>query len=201
MDNSNKITLESYQNNFQNYVEGTAQKTEDNQFQGQWIISVLDRLGKNAHILEIGSAFGRDARFIYEKGYHNLELTDAFDAAVNYLNQSGLPARKLNILQDKLEGNYDAIFASAVFLHFTREELRTILDKLIINLSPSGYLAFSVKQGSGDEWSDHKIGSPRYFCYWQNDELISLLSNSGYKIVDIRNTDDQKWIHVIAQPS
>ena len=201
MDNSNKITLDSYQNNFQNYIEGTARSTKDDHFQGQWITSVLNMLTKNARILEIGSAFGRDAQFIYEKGYHNLELSDAFDAAVEHLNQKGLPARKLNILQDDLKESYDAVFASAVFLHFTRDELRAVLNKLIINLSPTGYLAFSVKQGSGDEWSDHKMGSPRYFCYWQNDELVKLLNSSGYKIVDICNTEDQKWIHVVAQPN
>ncbi len=201
MSNSNHKTLETYEKNFQNYIDGTVQITTSDSFQGQWIASVLDRLPKSVNILEIGSAFGRDARFILEQGYLNLTLTDAFDTAVAYLNDNGFAARKFNVLTDELTSEYDLILASAVFLHFTADELRIAAGKLKEHIKLGGYLAFSVKLGDGEEWSDHKMGGPRYFRYWQEDELLNLLVEQGYEAIDVRSTSDGKWLHVTLKVS
>jgi hypothetical protein len=44
----------------------------------------------------------------------------------------------------------------------------------------------SLKAGHGAEWTAESHGQPlpRYFVYWQPDELDALLRQAGYQIVD-----------------
>lgn len=191
----NKTTLATYQDHFDNYIAKTPQETTGTQ--KVWIESLLSQIDSDTSILEIGSAFGRDAEFIQGAGFHNLTLTDAFDAAVEELNNRGFNATKLNILTDQPEKNYGLIFASAVFLHFTPYELGDVLQKLKNHLDKDGILSFSVKQGDGEEWTSEKMEALRYFCYWQLDSLRELVEANGYDIIAIENIDDsQKWIAV-----
>lgn len=196
---ANETTLRTYQQNFNNYVTKTVSETSGTQ--KQWIDALLGRVGHRATVLEIGAAFGRDASYIRDTG-HDITVTDAFDAAVDKLNQLGFDAIKLNVLTDEPEGEYDLIFASAVFLHFTPEELRGVLGRLRSHVKANGLLAFSVKQGVGEEWTDEKMDGPRYFCYWQEGPLTQLVNECGYSVVEASNADDsQKWLTITCQPS
>jgi len=192
--NSNKETLQTYEHHFQEYINGTVQETSG--FQKEWLEYLLAFCEKDAAILEVGSAFGRDATFISQQGFHSLIPTDAFDAAVTTLRERGFIAQKLDLLDDGVVGRYDLIIASAVFLHFTESELRTVLLKIAPALAENGILGFSVKNGTGEEWSSEKVGAPRFFHYWTGDTLLPVLADCGYAVVDTRRTEDNKWLHM-----
>lgn len=191
---SNKETLQTYEHHFQEYINGTVQETSG--FQKEWLEYLLAFCEKDAAILEVGSAFGRDATFIAQQGFHNLTPTDAFDAAVTTLQERGFIAQKLDLLDDEVVGRYDLIIASAVFLHFTESELRTVLLKIAPALAGGGILGFSLKNGTGEEWSSEKVGAPRFFHYWTEDTVLPVLADCGYTVVDARHTEDDKWLHV-----
>ena len=197
---SNQETLTVYQEYFDEYVDGTPQVTESPY--KEWIDELLARVDTQTPILEIGSAFGRDADYIKNAGYANITPTDAFDAAVASLKQRGfVNAHKLNLLTDDIEGRYGLVIAIAVFLHFTETEFVSVLRKLQGPLSEKGILGFTVKQGDGEEWSEHKMGAPRFFHYWQMEPLRRSVEDCGYAVLDIRNTDEsQKWLAVTCQP-
>lgn len=192
---TNKTTLETYQERFSHYIEKTPQETSGTQ--REWIESLLNRIDRHTPILEIGSAFGRDAEFIQRAGFENITVTDAFDAAIDELTSKGFDVKKLNILTDEPDGKYGLIFASAVFLHFTPQELQLVLRKLSGHLNDDGIISFSVKQGDGEEWSSEKMEAPRYFHYWQPASLNTLVEESGYEVLELGNIDDsQKWLMV-----
>lgn len=191
---SNSKTLETYNEHFSNYIDGTARVTSG--FQKEWLEYLLSHCAKDAPILELGAAFGRDATFITEQGFMNLLATDAFEAAVATLQGKGFKAEELNLLEDEIKGGYDLIVASAVLLHFTADEFNRALTKLKPALSKSGILGFSVKNGRGEEWSDAKMGAPRFFHYWTEAGLRQTLAVLGYAIIDFRRTEDGKWLHV-----
>lgn len=197
---SNNKTLETYNTKFDNYVAKTIKTTDDVSTQGQWLLKFLSYLAKDAMILEIGSAHGRDARFMLDKGYVNVQTSDAFDSALDYLLAAGFRANKLNIITENPDKAYNAVFASAVFLHFTRSEMKHVLVKLKDFILPNGLLAFSVKKGVGDEWTTDKMDALRYFCYWNEGELKDMLSELAYDVRDIRVVEEDKWICVIASP-
>lgn len=198
---NNERTLQTYQDKFTNYVSMTAQETTGHQ--QVWIEHLLSMIHQDDPILEIGSAFGRDASFIMNKGYRNLLVTDAFDAAIEELKKRGFDnAQKLNVLTDEPDGTYSLILAAAVFLHFSEDELQTVLSNLHDHIREDGFLAFSVKQGNGEEWSEHKMDEPRFFKYWQGEPLKKMIEASGYKVLEIGNIDDsEKWLAVTCQPA
>ena len=198
--NSNEVTLKTYQENFDKYISGTVQATSGSQ--KEWMERVLEYVDKDAPILEIGSAFGRDAKFIQENGYTNLTVTDAFEAAVATLKHYGFSdAKKLNILTDELDSEYRLVFASAVFLHFTEQEFRSVLDKLRRHLGVRGILAFTVKEGDGEEWNEAKLDAPRFFRFWREEPLRQVLNEEGYNVLDITNNQgtSERWLSVMCQ--
>lgn len=199
MQDSNKKTLEAYEEDIQGYINNTSQEV-DGEFK-KWIDRALDSIPSDGRVLEIGSASGRDAEYIKQKGF-NIVPTDAAEGFVSILKQRGYDARKLNILTDKIDGKYDMVFANAVFLHFNPEELRNVLEKIKGALKLNGILAFSVKEGEGSGWSDHKLKSPRFFQYWKSEPLKKLLEESGYEtleMTEIIGKGDKGWLQTIAK--
>lgn len=122
-----------------------------------------------------------------------MRRTDATLAFVELLRHDGHPADVLNVLTDDLGGPYAGVLADAVFLHFTPEQLRGVLLRVRESLSPGGLLAFSVKIGDGTEWSDHKLGAPRFFQYWQEGPLRALLADCGYDVLDLTTETGGVW--------
>lgn len=188
---ANQKTLGSYDTHVAEYVSGTTQKTTGDQ--KIWIDEILSQLPPNAKILELGSGFGRDAKYMQDKGF-DVTLTDAPIGFVNYLRDQGFDAKQLNILQDKIPGEYDLIFASAVLLHFPQADFEKALRNIKQGLKPDGLFAFSLKQGEGEKWTNDKLGAPRYFKYWQIDEVEKVLLSVGMKLLRAGVNGGDKWI-------
>lgn len=191
----NTKTLSTYNDNIQAYIDGTVQKTSSHQ--KEWLDFVFRDVPKEATILEIGAAFGRDASYIMEQGYKP-DLSDGSGAFVDYLNQHGFTAAKLDIVNERPTKLYDVILACAVFLHFTDEDFRRAVAHVKEALEPGGKFAFSLKQGDGEEWSEHKMDGPRYFNYWRRDALEAMLHEVGMKIIDFQILDEGRWLHVVS---
>ena len=199
MNNTNFQTLQSYEGHVEEYVSGTADAVSG--ASKDWIDAALHGLPVNSAILELGSAFGRDAAYIEQQGY-TVECSDAAQGFVEHLQRNGFRARLLNVLTGPVPEGWDLILANAVFLHFTRPEFQAALAKMAKALKPQGRLAFSLKQGDGEEWSNAKLNAPRYFCYWQPEALPPLLRQAGFSRWDIKAVATSRkhadWIYVIA---
>lgn len=198
MSETNTTTLQSYEGHIQEYIDGTPQ-TVDGVVQ-EWLDAAVAGLPKNAKILEFGSAFGRDASYLQSLGY-SVECTDATEGFVDLLQQKGFSARKLNAITDDINGSYALVLANAVLLHFTRDETADVLQKVLRALNPGGKFAFTLKQGEGEKWTENKLNAPRYFCYWTQEHISQLLTESGYSDVKVegdRETKNFTWLHIIA---
>jgi SAM-dependent methyltransferase len=196
---ANEKTLRSYDENVRAYVEGTAHQVGGPP--RDWMDRALDGLAPNARIIEIGSAFGRDAAYLASKNFV-VECTDAAPGFVEELRARGFRAKTFNVLTDAFDGAYDLILANAVLLHFDRDQTPGVLAKARAALNPGGRLAFSLKGGDGEGWSSAKLGAPRYFCYWRAEQLAPLLRAAGFaqwSIVEARmNRAHADWIYVVA---
>jgi SAM-dependent methyltransferase len=200
MSGSNAATLRTYQERAAAYVAGTTPAVSGPV--RDWIDSTLAGLAPTARIFELGSAFGRDAAYIAARGF-SVECSDAVPAFVDLLRASGVSARLFDVLADPLPGPYDLIFANAVLLHFTACEFDQVLGRLAGALAPGGRLAFSLKQGHGEEWSEAKLGAPRFFRYWQPDELPPRLAAAGFADWTIKAARTGRahpdWLYVTAR--
>jgi len=151
-------------------------------------LRALDTLAK---ILEIGSAFGRDADYMEALGY-TVQRTDASSSFVKLQQEQGHDAQLLNVLTSLLPAGLDMVFASAVLLHFTRDEARAVIGKVYDSLNANGRFVFILKIGDGEETTDAKLGAPRYFCYWQALDIEKELRAAGFATVKIVTADDYR---------
>lgn len=200
--NSNSETLQTYENDPMAYISNTP-KILQGEFR-DFADQVRFATPVDGEILELGSASGRDADYLQSHGHKKVIRTDATQAFVDHMNgvnkDGKRPAYPFNILTDELpNSDFDTVLANAVMVHFTRGECAEALERVALMLKPDGVFAFSLKIGEGEEWSDHKMDAPRYFNYWQPEELVKLVEASGYDLIDVDATTDGKWLFVIAR--
>lgn len=200
MTGTNAKTLASYDAHVPAYIAGTS---HDVTGAGKACIdAALAGLPPDAQIMELGSAFGRDALYMQAQGYA-VACTDATPAFVDHLRTLGLQARLFNALTDMPAPDHDLIFANAVLLHFDRAEFAVVLAKMARALKSGGRFAFSLKRGDGESWSDEKLNAPRYFCYWQPEALPPLLAQAGFSDWSVDAVTSARahanWLYVIAR--
>ncbi|GAA1229360.1 class I SAM-dependent methyltransferase [Oryzihumus leptocrescens] len=199
-ESTNAATLAAYEAGAGAYVEGTPATPPDR------LTGVFNLLATHvrppATLLEIGSATGRDADLLEERGYA-VTRTDAATSFVNLLRRRGLAVDRLNVLTDEVRGVYDVIYANAVFLHFSRGELVGVLARMLPHVRARGLLVFTVKGGTGEGWSTHKLDLPRHFTYWQEPALRRLVASTGWQVLEltVATGADTEWLTVIARPA
>ena len=196
MSQENQKTLETYTAGVQEYIEGTKGDTDEHT-QAMIDLALMDR-PHDTTILEIGAAFGREAKYMASKGYWP-DLTDGSAGFVEYLSAQGMPAKLLDVVNQPILGQYDVIFAFAVLLHFTDEDFDKAIANVHAALNEGGAFVFSLMRGEGERWMDAKLGAPRYFRYWQEDELRERLWGLGMSVTEVRDGLEGRWMFVVAE--
>ena len=199
IETNNSRTIESYNGHIQEYLDGTVHEVSGTV--KEWLDSTLEDVSTDAQIIELGSAFGRDAAYLKDKGYH-VRCTDATAGFVELLQEKGFDADLLNAITDELPQGMDMVLANAVLLHFTRDEATAVIEKVYSALGEGGTFAFTLKQGEGEEWSNDKLGAPRFFTYWTDVQIRKVLENAGYDDIIVwgdRPTGRSTWLQIIAK--
>jgi SAM-dependent methyltransferase len=181
MDNQ-EITIKTYEDNLDRYKSETPSVVEGD-FKKLFDL-VIGMLPRGTNMLEIGSGLGRDANYFEENGLV-VKRTDVASSFIKYQTEQGKEISKLNVLEDEITRFWDVVFANAVFLHFTPEQFDLILRKIFISLNDGGILVFTIKQGEGEEYSTHKMNSPRYFHYWTEESLWKIVIGAGFSIMKL----------------
>ena len=187
----NEVTLATYEQAADKFRESIP-KEPNNDLIGQ----LAERIGPGARVLEIGSGTGRDANELERRGFV-VRRTDATSAFVDMMRADGHAADRLDALHDDFGGPYDAVFADAVFLHFDRAQLADVLRKAA---RAAKLLAFSTREGKGEEWSNRHLDLPRHFVLWQEEPLRELLTSTGWTVQDLRRIEHGAggWFSVLA---
>lgn len=166
-------------------------------------VSLIDlvsaELAPGSRVLEVGGGTGADALELGQRGYR-VRRTDGAAAFVDMMRADGQAADQLNLLTDDLGGPYDLVFANAVFLHFSAEQLRGILLKAA---RAAPLLAFTVREGEGAQWSTRHLDLPRHFTLWQEEPLRRLLDGTGWTPLSVSRgeTPVGGWLTVLARSS
>jgi predicted TPR repeat methyltransferase len=151
-------------------------------------------------VLEIGSGPGWDADHLELSGLR-VARTDAAPAFVERLRAAGHDARLLDVRTGELGGPYQAVLANAVLPHLDRGQVEDVLGRARRAVVAGGILGFTVKEGDGAAWSDHKLGLPRHFTYWREPALRAVLRRTGWRVefLDHVAVRDNDWLRVLAQ--
>ena len=94
------------------------------------------------------------------------------------------------------------MWADASLLHVDRADLPRVLSRLADATRQGGALFMGVKEGDGEDWSLHgNVTAPRFFTYWREEPLRSVLSAAGWLVAGIdRDEGDrgERWLLVTA---
>jgi hypothetical protein len=128
--------------------------------------------------------------------------TDVTPAFVELIRADGYDADVLDPLVDDLGGPYDGVWASAVLLHLSREEMGVVLRRLHECTVPGGTLYASLKEGDGEAWSTHgQVSGARRFVYWREEPLRAALEAGGWHVSTLRRTEGTRdlWVDVYGE--
>lgn len=188
------ITLNSYEQALEQYLVGTASEVSG-EFK-EHIDSFLQLLPPDANILEIGSGSGRDAQYIKDRGF-SVQVSDVPKSFIIHLSTEGHSPIYFDAISTDLNQEFDAIIANAVLLHFNREQCIQALNNIHRHLVPGGFFLLRLKRGSGEEIASHKLGSPRYFKYWEANSFKEMIELIGFQVVSEHHTSDNLWLQYI----
>ncbi len=197
MGSPNQDTIKSYENTHQDYTD--SRSPEQSAQYLKWVIDELAEL-KNPQILEIGTGTGYDADYLDRLGY-NITRSDAVEGFINQNQARGKSVVKLDVINDRIEKEYDLIFAINVLQHMDQEDFKKSIQNLNAGLKSGGRLLFSITVGAGDtEWHDDK-GGARVFLNWQPDKLTQILEQEGFESIKLKEIGYKNWVQVKATKS
>ncbi len=164
------------------------------------IDAFIDLLPRNGNVFELGSAEGRDARYLRDEGL-SVMCTDVISQALDSLQADGFQTDSYD-LRDKPKTewvhSYDGFFAKAVYLHVTQEMFEDSLSHVITILKDGGIFCLTFKLGVGEEIETGKLRGERYFKYYTEEELRNIFKkHQQFEVVSVITTSDEKWIQFL----
>ena len=190
----NEITLASYDAVVEAYLTKSAPEPR------QLTADLMRVVPAGTSVLEIGSGPGSDALHLRSAGYL-VQTTDASLGFLEHLHASGFPdARRYDLdLDAPPAGDWDAVYANAVLHHLRRDRLGPALARLRRSLRSDVPFIASTKTGRSDGWTEEKLGSPRWFTYWEAAELETVLSVAGWRVESLEQRVGARdvWIDLV----
>jgi len=192
----NNFNRDQYSQNANQYLANNINGDIGGQTPKQRAKLIQQFLPRERKIFEIGSASGNDALELKNIDY-TVTASDYVDEFVDILINRGLDAVNFDAKKDNFPQT-DAIYANAVFVHFTPLEVADCLKRAKEKLINEKIFFISVIKGDGYERSARGRGFVRDFYYYTKQSMSNILENEGYKIV-YANDDDSKWLQIIAK--
>lgn len=195
----NDITVLTYQNNFQKYTDSISSEVTGEL--KDWLDSFAAFLPEHAQIFELGSATGRDARYLTSLGHH-ITCTDVIPEALEKLKEEGFETIQYDfrdVPNESLHNKYDGYIADAVLLHAPQHIFEQALRYMHIILKRGGTSMLVLKDGMGQEMTIDKLGTPRYFKYQNEESLRAAFGKMPFEIIEITPSVPKKWLKVIVK--
>jgi SAM-dependent methyltransferase len=154
------------------------------------------RLALGARVLDVGCGPAHDTAALRELGL----CAAGFDRSRGMLAQAAHPPSPALVTASEREfgtlplllgdmrclpiraGALDGLWVCASFLHIPKRDAPAVLKELRRALRPGGVLFISVKRGRDERWIAHGAGGQRFFAFYQEDELDTLLAAAGFAV-------------------
>jgi 2-polyprenyl-3-methyl-5-hydroxy-6-metoxy-1,4-benzoquinol methylase len=191
----NARTVESYEQIADDYARETT---------GARVLSGgLGRLAEvvpAGQVLEIGSGPGWDADALEEAGL-TVRRTDITQAFIDFQQARGKQVDRLDVINDDLDGPYDAVVTLHVLQHVEPRDLSAVLTKVAAALRPGGRFLVSIPLGEGAGWEVGESGTPYYRALWSAADFLASLGKVGLAPEwTERSVEDEErgWLCVLA---
>ncbi|WP_095587351.1 class I SAM-dependent DNA methyltransferase [Actibacterium ureilyticum] len=167
-------TIAVYTRSADAYAKGFAEITDVDQAAD--LSAFLGPIPDGGLVLDLGCGPGQWAAAIRDQGYV-VEATDATTAMAELAAQRfGIDVRVEPFDALSAVARYDGVWANFSLLHAPRAAFPGHLARVHRALKPGGMFHIGMKLGT-DEGRDH-LG--RFYAYYEEDELKTLLSQAGF---------------------
>lgn len=190
----NNKTLAFYNKNAKAFAEETAfvdfKETQDK------FINILQ--GKR--VLDFGCGVGRDLKYFVKAELDVVAIDGSAELCQIAESYVGIPVQQMLFQELDDRSRYDGIWACSSILHLPKEELRSVLMKMLNALTDNGIIYTSFKYG---EFEGERNG--RYFTDFTYESFCEFISDmKGIAIEeywytgDVRpGREDQKWLNLL----
>ena len=190
----NNKTLAFYNKNAKAFAEETAfvdfKETQDK------FINILQ--GKR--VLDFVCGAGRDSKYFVKAGLDVVAIDGSAELCQIAESYVGIPVQQMLFQELDDRNRYDGIWACSSILHLPKEELRSVLMKMLNALTDNGIIYTSFKYG---EFEGERNG--RYFTDFTYESFCEFISDmKGIAIEeywytgDVRpGREDQKWLNLL----
>ncbi|MBF4695609.1 class I SAM-dependent methyltransferase [Fusibacter ferrireducens] len=153
-------------------------------------------------ILDIGFGSGRDSLQFYKRGFKVVSIDFAEEIVMRgkiLLSNEVLLVDARNM---RYQNEFDAIWASAVFLHFKETEILETLKNCEAALKSEGVIYLSFKYGESEIFRHG-----RYFNDFDEQKFEKMMAKvDGFNVLEMWKTEDarkdhreQYWLNIILQ--
>lgn len=191
----NNKTLDYYNQNADAFAAGTV-SVDFTQTQEKF----LSRLNTGDYILDFGCGSGRDTKYFLEAGMR-VDAADGSEELCRIAGEyTGINVKQMLFQELDEHEKYDGIWACSSILHLSKEELKSVLGKMMAALKANGFIYASFKFG---EFEGERNG--RYFTDFTIDTFTEFVREvENLKIEEYWITGDvrpgrgaEKWLNLI----
>lgn len=196
MTNDHSFNKQQYSKNYSQYLESNV----DGGIGGgstQSRVELFSRfVEKGSNVFEIGSGGGNEAVALENAGY-DVTASDFVDEFVEIMKIKGINAVSFDANKDDVPKDMSAVYANAVFVHFSDKELESFLDRAKENLVKEKVVFLSVLKGVGSERSARGRGFERDFHYYTQDSLKEIFEKTNFEVLHLSEDEKGKWIQAV----
>jgi SAM-dependent methyltransferase len=159
-------------------------------------------LPEQAHIVDIGSGSGRDAKIFTSMGIDVLGI----DFCPNLIDiaKKHAPLAKFQLMDIEMmnfpECSFDGAWAACSLLHVPKSAFPIVLKKIHAFLKKDGYFYLALKKGKGETLENdlrYEGNIKKFWAFYEEDELKKHLEIAHFKILecDLVETNDPYQTH------
>ena len=191
-------TIESYEVKADEYIRNTDQLSYFPNIPAMLDMFISMLPGKK--VLDVAFGSGRDTLYLIEHGLEvqGVDLAQSFIDALR--TKIDIPLYKMDMRHlDFSDNTFDGIWCCSALVHLPRTDILPTLRGFHRVLAPKGVLYFDLKEGEGEKWvannDGHVTEMPRFFTYYQIEEVRDLLIQAGFNVEYTRRQPHPKYEH------
>ncbi len=175
-----KKTIDTYNRTARDY------DTETTDFWDKFPCAIIDKFSKlvQGRMLDVGSGPGRGGLILKERGLDVMCL-DASEAMVALSTSRGLNSVVGDFCALPFpDASFDGVWAYTALLHIPKIEIGKALSEISRVLVEGGIFGLGMIEGNEELYRESSgINQPRWFSYYQKDEIENLLRTYGFTTI------------------